>query len=104
MLVMAPQSGQRLIGERGIGQHKGEYREQKLLQQPMRVVGRQDTKKIRTKVRRGVFVRFGLIGGGQRYLLVSRQPAASASSTEQNQRVPLLILISILAYQRLVGL
>jgi hypothetical protein len=38
------------------------------------------------------------------YRLVSRQPAASASSTEQNQRVPLLIFISILAYQRLVGL
>src|SRR5580693_3150706 len=38
-----------------------------------------------------------------RYRLVSRQPAASASSTEQNQRVPLLIFISILAYQRLVG-
>ena len=37
------------------------------------------------------------------YLLVSRQPAASASSTEQNQRVPLLIVIWILAYQRLVG-
>jgi hypothetical protein len=38
------------------------------------------------------------------YRLVSRQPAASASSTEQNQRVPLVIFISILAYQRLVGL
>ena len=38
------------------------------------------------------------------YRLVSRQPAASASSTEQNQRVPLLIFISIFAYQRLVGL
>lgn len=37
------------------------------------------------------------------YLLVSRQPAASASSTEQNQRVPLLIFILIWAYQRLVG-
>ena len=37
------------------------------------------------------------------YRLVSRQPAASASSTEQNQRVPLLILISIFLYQRLVG-
>src|ERR1700733_14026870 len=37
------------------------------------------------------------------YLRVSRQPAASASSTEQNQRVPLLIFISILAYQRLEG-
>ena len=37
------------------------------------------------------------------YRLVSRQPAASASSTEQNQRVPLLIFISIFAYQRLVG-
>ena len=40
-------------------------------------------------------------GGGQR--LVSRQPAASASSTEQNQRVPLEIFIWIFAYQRLVG-
>ena len=39
----------------------------------------------------------------ENYRLVSRQPAASASSTEQNQRVPLLIFISILAYQRLVG-
>jgi hypothetical protein len=39
-----------------------------------------------------------------RYRLVSRQPAASASSTEQNQRVPLLIFISIRAYQRLDGL
>jgi len=38
-----------------------------------------------------------------RYRLVSRQPAASASSTEQNQRVPLLIFISIFAYQRLDG-
>jgi hypothetical protein len=38
------------------------------------------------------------------YRLVSRQPAASASSTEQNQRVPLLICIWIFAYQRLVGL
>jgi hypothetical protein len=38
-----------------------------------------------------------------RYRLVSRQPAASASSTEQNQRVPLLICILIFAYQRLVG-
>src|SRR4051795_3370214 len=37
------------------------------------------------------------------YRLVSRQPAASASSTEQNQRVPLEIFISIFAYQRLVG-
>jgi len=37
------------------------------------------------------------------YRLVSRQPAASASSTEQNQRVPLLICILIFAYQRLVG-
>jgi hypothetical protein len=36
------------------------------------------------------------------YLLVSRQPAASASSTEQNQRVPLLICILIWAYQRLL--
>ena len=35
------------------------------------------------------------------YLRVSRQPAASASSTEQNQRVPLLICILICAYQRL---
>ena len=40
---------------------------------------------------------------GSRYRLVSRQPAASASSTEQNQRVPLLICILICAYQRLVG-
>jgi hypothetical protein len=39
-----------------------------------------------------------------RHRRVSRQPAASASSTEQNQRVPLVIFISILAYQRLVGL
>ena len=37
------------------------------------------------------------------YLRVSRQPAASASSTEQNQRVPLLIFILIWVYQRLVG-
>src|ERR1700676_960940 len=37
------------------------------------------------------------------YRRVSRQPAASASSTEQNQRVPLLIFILICAYQRLVG-
>ena len=37
------------------------------------------------------------------YRRVSRQPAASASSTEQNQRVPLLIFIWILAYQRLEG-
>src|SRR5713226_10326946 len=38
-----------------------------------------------------------------RYRLVSRQPAASASSTEQNQRVPFEICILIFAYQRLVG-
>jgi hypothetical protein len=38
------------------------------------------------------------------YRLVSRQPASSASSAEQNQRVPLLIFILICAYQRLVGL
>jgi hypothetical protein len=37
------------------------------------------------------------------YRLVSRQPAASASSTEQNQRVPFDIFISIFAYQRLFG-
>jgi len=37
------------------------------------------------------------------YRRVSRQPAASASSTEQNQRVPFEIFISIFAYQRLVG-
>jgi hypothetical protein len=37
------------------------------------------------------------------YRFVSRQPAASASSTEQNQRVPLLTFILICAYQRLVG-
>jgi hypothetical protein len=37
------------------------------------------------------------------YRLVSRQPAASASSTEQNQRVPLAIFILICVYQRLVG-
>ena len=42
--------------------------------------------------------------GRVRYRRVSRQPAASASSTEQNQRVPLLIFILICAYQRLVGL
>jgi hypothetical protein len=46
----------------------------------------------------------GQSGGLARYRRVSRQPAASASSTEQNQRVPLLIFISILAYHRLVGL
>src|SRR5437773_1867124 len=40
-------------------------------------------------------------GCGQRR--VSRQPAASASSTEQNQRVPLEMFIWIFAYQRLVG-
>ena len=38
------------------------------------------------------------------YRRVSRQPAASASSTEQNQRVPLSIFMLIRAYQRLVGL
>ena len=37
------------------------------------------------------------------YRRVSRQPAASASSVEQNQRVPLLIVILICRYQRLVG-
>jgi len=37
------------------------------------------------------------------YRFVSRQPAASASSTEQNQRVPLLIFILIWVYQRLFG-
>jgi len=37
------------------------------------------------------------------YRRVSRQPAAWASSTEQNQRVPLLIFMLILAYQRLAG-
>ena len=42
--------------------------------------------------------------GESRYRLVSRQPAASASSTEQNQRVPLEMCIWIFAYQRLVGL
>ena len=40
----------------------------------------------------------------QLYRRVSRQPAASASSVEQNQRVPLTIVILICAYQRLVGL
>ena len=40
----------------------------------------------------------------QHYRRVSRQPAASASSTEQNQRVPLAMCIWIFAYQRLVGL
>jgi hypothetical protein len=44
-----------------------------------------------------------LAQGKSGYRLVSRQPAASASSTEQNQRVPLLICILICAYQRLVG-
>jgi hypothetical protein len=39
----------------------------------------------------------------QNYRRVSLHPAASASSTEQNQRVPLEIFISIFAYQRLVG-
>ncbi len=43
-------------------------------------------------------------GRGDFYRRVSRQPAASASSTEQNQRVPLEIFILICAYQRLVGL
>jgi hypothetical protein len=38
------------------------------------------------------------------YRFVSRQPAASASSTEQNQRVPFETFILICAYQRLVGL
>jgi hypothetical protein len=37
------------------------------------------------------------------YRLVSRHPAASASSTEQNQRVPFVIFILICAYQRLAG-
>src|ERR1700680_3525595 len=37
------------------------------------------------------------------YRLVSRQPAASASSTEQNQRVPFATCILIWAYQRLLG-
>ena len=49
----------------------------------------------------------GFYAGGSKeesgYLLVSRQPAASASSTEQNHRVPLLTFIWIFAYQRLVG-
>jgi hypothetical protein len=37
------------------------------------------------------------------YRLVSRQPARSASSTEQNQRVPFETCILIWAYQRLLG-
>ncbi len=55
--------------------------------------------------RLGLLRRFAPGNDGERiYRLVSRQPAASASSTEQNQRVPLLMCIWIFAYQRLVGL
>jgi hypothetical protein len=42
-------------------------------------------------------------GSENGYRLVSRQPARSASSVEQNQRVPLAICILIWAYQRLFG-
>ena len=55
----------------------------------------------------GIYAARGIDGRGMEtrliVSLVSRQPAASASSTEQNQRVPLLICILICAYQRLVG-
>ncbi len=46
---------------------------------------------------------FGGVRQNSPYRRVSRQPAASASSTEQNQRVPFEICILIWAYQRLVG-
>ena len=48
-------------------------------------------------------VRKSFGAGFASYRRVSRQPAASASSTEQNQRVPLETFILIWAYQRLVG-
>ena len=111
MFVVVPQRRQRQIGQRQVGQYDAERDEQALLQSRMRVMGRQyrqrkspwgsglcvDASRLCYANR---FPRFAR----KRYRRVSRQPAASASSTEQNQRVPLLIFISILAYQRLVGL
>jgi hypothetical protein len=55
-------------------------------------------------LRLGLQVASGLaIARKRSYRRVSRQPAASASSVEQNQRVPLLIVILICRYQRLLG-
>ena len=84
MLVMGPQCGQRDVGEQDVHRH-GEQKDDRSAAQPAQPLA---------------FVRID-VGGGQRR--VSRQPAVSASSTEQNQRVPLEIFISIFAYQRLVG-
>jgi hypothetical protein len=82
--VMGPQQRQRDIGEQDVRRH-GEQQDDRGAAQPAEPFS---------------FVHI-YVGCGQRR--VSRQPAASASSTEQNQRVPLEIFISIFAYQRLVG-
>jgi len=85
MLVMGPQRGQHDIGEQAVDRERDDEYERGVPQPPM-----------------PGGVALGFAGGGVQRL-VSRQPAASASSTEQNQRVPLEIFISIFAYQRLVG-
>src|SRR5436190_8393546 len=85
MLVMGPQRRQHDIGQQAV-HHERDGEDGGGAAQPA--------------MSRRARVRF-VIDSVQR--LVSRQPAASASSTEQNQRVPLEIFIWILAYQRLVG-
>ena len=84
VLVMSPQRGQHDVGEQDVDRHRDQ----------------QDSGGAPQAAEPLAFVSVD-VGCGQR--LVSRQPAASASSTEQNQRVPLEIFIWIFAYQRLVG-
>ncbi len=82
VLVMGPQRRQHDIGEQDVRRH-GEQQDDRGAAQPAALA----------------FV----TGVGRAQRRVSRQPAASASSTEQNQRVPLAMFILIFAYQRLVG-
>ena len=105
VLVMRPEAGQHQIGEQAIGD-EDEQRERQRAPAAGRAFAiggnppesaRHDRQSVALHSARS------FDAASKNYRLVSRQPAASASSTEQNQRVPLLIFISIFAYQRLVG-
>ena len=99
---MAPQGRQREVGQNGIGEYDAKREQQKTLQPRMRAV--RGFGHLCQWIGQVAPFDVGEPSRSKIYRRVSRQPAASASSTEQNQRVPLLIFISILAYQRLVGL
>lgn len=91
MFVVRPHRRQQDIGEQAITGENDQKRER----QPSRSAASFRRRLIDLNVSHSAILRG--------YRLVSRQPAASASSTEQNQRVPLLTFIWIFAYHRLEG-